>query len=137
VRNAKSAWIAVVDDDGGVRDAISSLLHSAGYRCATFDSAESFLASGRAREINCILLDVRMPGMSGLDLHLTLTRGNRKVPVIYVTARQDGDSRRRAFALGAAAYLPKAFDDAELLRALDAALDAADSDGHGAVSGSL
>ena len=76
------ALVAVVDDDAAVRVAISSLLRSAGYRCATFNSGEGFLASDRASEIDCILLDIRMPGMSGIDLHLALTRMMHPAPVI-------------------------------------------------------
>ena len=73
---SRLALVAVVDDDSAVRVAISSLLRSAGYRCATFDSAEVFLASGRVSEIDCLLLDIRMPGMSRLDLHLALMQMN-------------------------------------------------------------
>ena len=88
------------------REAISSLLRSAGYRCATFDSGEAFFASGRASQLDRILPDIRMPGMSGLDLHRALTQmGSSGLPVIYVTATHDGGLRERALSQGAAAFL--------------------------------
>ena len=86
-------WVAVVDDYAPVCAAISNLLRSARYRCATFDSGEVFLASGRVSEIDYVLLDIRMPGMSGLDLHLGVTQMNHPAPVIYVTATHDGGLR--------------------------------------------
>jgi FixJ family two-component response regulator len=112
------ALIAVVDDDAAVRQGIGSLLRSAGYRCAIFECAEVFLASDRVSEIDCILLDIRMPGMSGLDLHLALTRMNHPAPVIYVTATHDGGLRERALSQGAAAFFAKTFEDEDLLNVL-------------------
>ena len=101
---------------------MSSLLRSAGYRCAIFDSAETFLVTGSLRDVRCLLLDVRMSGMSGLDLHRMLLRMSCKIPVIYVTAAHDVRSRERALALGAVAFLKKAFADDDLLNAIRAAL---------------
>lgn len=115
--------VAVIDDDAAVCEAISSLLRSAGYRCATFASPKVFLDSGRLTEIDCILLDISMPGMSGLDLHLALTRMMHPAPVIYVTATRDGRMRERALSQGAAAFLAKTFEDGELLDALHLALN--------------
>src|SRR5690348_15268734 len=112
------ALVAVVDDDAAVREGMSTLLRSAGYRCATFDSAEVFLDSGSVSEIDCILLDIRMPGMSGLDLHLSLTRRRHPAPVIYVTATHDGGLRDRALSQGAAAFLGKTFEDEDLLNTI-------------------
>ena len=117
------ALVGVIDDDAAVCEAISSLLRSAGYRCATFDSAEVFLASGRVSEIDCILLDISMPGMSGLDLHLGLTRMLHPPPVIYVTATQDSGLRERALSQGAAAFLAKTFEDEQLLDAIHRVLN--------------
>ena len=82
------------------------------------DSAEVFLASGRVSEIDCILLDNSMPGMSGLDLHLTLTRMMHPAPVIYVTATHDGGLRERALSQGAAAFFAKTFEDEDLLNVI-------------------
>lgn len=122
------ALVAVVDDDAAVRVAISSLLRSAGYRCATFDSAEVFLASCRVSEIDCVLLDIRMPGMSGLDLHLALTQMDHPAPVIYVTATHDGRLRERALSQGAAAFLAKTFDGEHLLNAIRLVLNGSGRD---------
>lgn len=117
------ALVAVIDDDAAVCEAISSLLRSAGYRCATFDSAAVFLASGRLSEIDCILLDISMPGMSGLDLHLALTRMMHPAPVIYVTATHDRGLRERALSQGAAAFLAKTFEAEQLLDAIHLVLN--------------
>ena len=125
---SRGALVAVVDDDAAVRVAISSLLRSAGYRCATFDSAEVFLASGRMNEIDCVLLDIRMPGMSGLDLHLALTQMNHTAPVTYVTATHDSGLRERALSQGAAAFLAKTFDDEHLLNAIHVVLNSSGRD---------
>ena len=125
---SRGALVAVVDDDAAVRVAISSLLRSAGYRCATFDSAEGFLASGCMSEIDCVLLDIRMPGMSGLDLHLALTQMNHPAPVIYVTATHDGGLRERALSQGAAAFLAKTFDDEHLLNTIRLVLNSSGRD---------
>ena len=122
------ALVAVVDDDAAVREAIGTLLRSAGYRCATFDSAEAFLASGCVSEIDCVLLDIRMPGMSGLDLHLALTQMNHPPPVIYVTATHDGGLRERALSQGAAAFLSKTFEDEQLLDAIHLVLNSSGRD---------
>jgi FixJ family two-component response regulator len=121
-----SALIAVVDDEHGICHAVSSLLRSAGYRCVAFGSAEAFLESGRLADTDCLLLDVRMPGMDGTDLHLRLKQMLCHIPVIYVTAALDARLRERAFRQGAIAFLPKPFDDEELLSAIHAALN-----GHG------
>ena len=102
---------------------MSSLLRSAGYRCAIFDSAATFLASASLSDIHCMLLDVRMPGMSGLDLHRTLRQMNWAIPVIYVSAAHHVGSRERALALGAAAFLTKAFAEEDLLKAIRTALN--------------
>ena len=115
--------IAVVDDDAAVCEGISSLLRSAGYRCATFGSAETFLTSGVAPEIDCILLDIRLPGMSGLDLHLELNRINCAVPVLYITAVPDDDLRQRALSQGAIVALRKTLQDDDLLNAIGSAID--------------
>lgn len=118
----------MVDDDPAVCEAISRLLRSAGYRCGTFDSAEVFLASDRVSEIDCILLDIRMPGMSGLDLHLALTQMNHPAPVIYVTATHECGLREQALSQGAAAFLAKTFKDEQLLDAIHLVLNSSGRD---------
>jgi FixJ family two-component response regulator len=120
---SRRALVAVVDDDAAVRAAISSLLRSAGYQCATFDSAEVFFASACVSEIDCVLLDIRMPGMSGLDLHAALIQMNHRAPVLYVTATHDSRLRERALSLGAAAFLAKTLDDEHLLNTIQLVLN--------------
>src|ERR1700676_70864 len=114
-RQAKVSLIGVVDDDESVRDALSSLIRSAGYRCAVFPSAEAFLDSGQLGETDCALLDVRMPGLSGLQLQARLREIRSSLPVIFVTAQADEELRKRALRNGAAAFLGKPFNDEALL----------------------
>jgi FixJ family two-component response regulator len=121
--DSTAALVAVVDDDSAVCDAVSSLLRSAGYRCKQFDSAESFLASGPRRDIACLLLDIGMSGMSGLDLHFNLRRMRYDIPVIYITATRDSAARNRALSQGAVAFLTKAFDEDVLLHAIRTAVN--------------
>jgi len=120
--------IAVVEDDEAIRGAVSSLVRSARYRCAAFASAEAFLESRKFDDVRCVLLDVRLPGMDGFDLHLrlnqmSLNRMGGAIPVIYVTAARDGTLRERALHLGAAAWFPKPFDGEGLLSAIGDALN--------------
>ena len=117
-----NALIAAVDDDEAVRSAISSLLRSVGYRCIGFDSAEAFLDSEDFTDTDCALLDIRMPGMNGLDLQSTLGEMKCKIPVIYVTASPDAELLKQAFRQGAVAFLVKPFGDEDLLDAIDQAL---------------
>jgi FixJ family two-component response regulator len=132
---ASPAVIAVVDDDEAVCDAVSSLVRSAGHRCITFGSAEAFLGFGRLGDAACILLDIRMAGMDGLDLQLALNRRECRVPIIYVTANTDPELRERAFRQGAAAFLTKPFDDTDLLNAIERAVNGSDSAGRGTTAG--
>jgi FixJ family two-component response regulator len=115
--------IGVVDDDEPVREALSSLIRSEGYRCMVFPSAEAFLDSGQLHDTDCMVLDVRMPGMSGPDLHGKLHELKIEVPIIYVTANSDDHVRGWALANGAVAYLGKPFDDEVLLGAIRSALN--------------
>src|SRR5712671_1305680 len=110
--------IGVVDDDESVRDALSSLLRSAGYKCAVFPSAEVFLDSGCLGGTDCIVLDVRMPGMSGPDLQRRLRETNGSHPIIFITGHADDLVRERVLNEGAVACLSKPFSDEELLGAI-------------------
>jgi FixJ family two-component response regulator len=112
-----------VDDDEAVRDALSSLLRSAGYRCAAFESGETFLQSAAVRNADCTVLDVRMPGLSGLDVHVRMREMNCWVPVIFVTGHADESVRARAVREGAVAFLDKPFGDDVLLGAIQVALN--------------
>src|SRR5271169_6349956 len=88
--------ISIVDDDESIRDSTRQLLRSAGYQVATFDSAESFLDAGAVDKAECIILDVRMPGMDGLELQRRLNASGSEVPIVFVTAHDDASSRRQA-----------------------------------------
>jgi FixJ family two-component response regulator len=115
--------IAIVDDDRSVQEAVRDLLESDGCSVRCFDGAEDFLASGFQHDVACLVLDVRMPGMSGTELHRHLLDNGCEVPVIFMTAhRSDEQSRARALAAGAVAYLFKPFDQNELLDAVHGAL---------------
>ena len=120
------AVIGIVDDDESVRDSISSLLRSAGYKTESFESAEAYLNSDRASEPNCLLLDVRMPGLSGLQLQSELNHQKVSIPVIFITAHPDEQVRERALSEGAVAVLGKPFNDEVLLGAIDSAVGSKD-----------
>ena len=114
--------IAVVDDDAAIREAIQSLLRSVGLRAAVFASAEDFLQSGQLQATACLILDVRMPRMSGIELQQQLATAKCPMPLIFITAHGDQETRARALRAGAVAFLDKPFSDEVLLRAVQAAL---------------
>jgi FixJ family two-component response regulator len=116
------AVIGIVDDDESVRDSISSLLRSAGYKTESFESGEAYLNSDRASEPNCLLLDGRMPGLSGLQLQSELNRQKVSIPVIFITAHTNEQVRERALSEGAVAVLGKPFNDEVLLGTIDSAV---------------
>jgi FixJ family two-component response regulator len=114
--------IAVVDDDLAVRKAIGRLLRSAGFAAVTFESASRFLDDTSQTDPACLILDVRMPRMDGLELQARLAALNSRVPIIFITAIDDAVAEAKARAAGALAFLPKPFDDAVLLDAVNRAL---------------
>ncbi|HEY3835459.1 MAG TPA: response regulator [Bryobacteraceae bacterium] len=115
--------VGVVDDDESVREAVSSLLRSAGYRCSVFPSAKAFLASDTLEATDCMVLDVRMPEVTGPELQSKLRAMNSAVPVIFVTAHADDEVRARASLGGATAFLNKPFSEDALLDAIRSALN--------------
>jgi FixJ family two-component response regulator len=117
------ATIGVVDDDPSVRDSIGSLLRSAGYRAAVFESAEAFLHSNGVGQAACLILDMVMPGLSGLELQQRLSEMRCLIPVIFVTAQIDDEIRARALSQGAVAFFGKPFHDEALLTAIQTATD--------------
>jgi CheY-like chemotaxis protein len=121
-RFPETTIIAVVDDDESIRDATKTLLRSAGYRVGTFASAEQFLDSGALGETGCLILDVRMPGMSGLDLLHRLRSSDSGVPIVFVTAHDDNGNRRQAIEAGAMAFLSKPFEAGALVDAVRTAV---------------
>jgi len=114
--------ISVVDDDASVLRTTTLLIESLGFRAAGFESAELFLSSGQLHETSCLIVDVRMPGMSGLQLQSHLAGLGYKIPIIFITAYDDTVSRQRALQAGAVAFLGKPFTDQILLETIDSAL---------------
>jgi FixJ family two-component response regulator len=114
--------ISVVDDDESVRRTTTLLIESFGFRAATFESAESFLASGHLHDTSCLIVDVQMPGMNGLQLQSHLAAAGCEIPIIFITAYDHKDSRQRAMQAGAAAFLGKPFNDEQLLQTIRSAL---------------
>ena len=118
----ESPLIAVVDDDAAVREAVQSLLRSAGLRAEAFASAEDFWQAGPRQATACLIVDVRMPRMSGLALQQQLTMAQCPIPIIFITAHGDEETRARALRGGALDLLDKPFSDEVLLGAVQAAL---------------
>jgi two-component system, LuxR family, response regulator FixJ len=114
--------IAIVDDDDALRNSLDDLLQSLGFRTQEFRSAEAFLRATQARETACLILDVRMPGMNGLELQRQIIAANWRIPIIFITSHADDDARARALAAGAVAFLYKPCREQELLDAIDMAL---------------
>src|SRR5499427_10047152 len=114
--------IAIVDDDDALRNSLDNLLRSVGFRTQGFSSAEAFLQAQHAHETACLILDVRMPGMTGLELQRQLEAAHWRIPIIFVTAHADDNARARALAAGAVAFLYKPCREEDLLNAIDAAL---------------
>lgn len=114
--------VTVVDDDVSVRESLPDLLREFGYAVEAFASAEEFLASGVIGRTRCLILDVAMPGMSGLDLQRELVRRQQAPPIVFITASRDEAVRSRALKAGAAACLFKPFSEDALLNTIQAAL---------------
>ena|SRR5579883_2059529 len=109
VKALRPLRIAVVDDDESVRDSLLELFESVGYEAATFGSAEEFLNWDHLEQFVCLILDVRLPGMSGPELYHKLKTGDRAVPTVFITAHVDGTVESRVLAQGAEAFLYKPF----------------------------
>ena len=114
--------ISIVDDDEPVRRTTTLLVESFGFRAATFDSAETFLRSGDLHDTSCLIVDVQMPGMDGLQLQSHLAAAGCGIPIIFITAYESSDARRRAMQAGASAFLSKPFSDEQLLQTIRSAL---------------
>lgn len=121
-RATERSLIAVVDDDESVRESLPDLIQEFGFAARAFSSAEEFLASDSIGRIRCLVLDIGMPGMNGLNLQRVLNDRGLKIPIIFITAQKDDGLRARAFAQGAAGFLIKPFSDTALLEALNTAL---------------
>jgi FixJ family two-component response regulator len=116
------APVAIVDDDERMRAALLGLLTAAGLEARTFASAEQFLDSGEPRRCRCLIADIRMPGLSGLDLQAVLNAERIAIPIIFITAHGDERMRMQALRSGAVEFLAKPFDDEVLLETVRAAL---------------
>jgi FixJ family two-component response regulator len=114
--------VAIVDDDESVRDTTKDLLDSAGLCAATFDSAESFLQSRNVRATRCLVADMRMPGMTGLELHGHLAASGTPIPTVLITAYPDERVRSRALSMGVICFLAKPFSPEDLLTCIETAL---------------
>jgi FixJ family two-component response regulator len=123
METSMAPFVEVVDDDISVRESLESLIRSVGLKVRLFASAEEFLNSAHPRKADCLILDVRLPGMSGIELHHHLMSQEYKVPVIFITAHaSDNGARAEAASDWTVAYLTKPFDEDELLDAVNAAL---------------
>lgn len=114
--------ISVVDDDESIRRTTMLLIESFGFRAAAFESAETFLNSGHLHDTSCLIVDVQMPGMNGLQLQSHLAASGCGIPVIFITAYENEESCQRAMRAGAAAFLGKPFSDEQLLQGIYSAL---------------
>jgi|SRR5580765_3778613 len=115
--------VSIVDDDESLRRAVRNLLMSVGFPVETFASAEAFLASAHREDTGCLVVDLRMPGMSGLDLLTRLAATRSGIPAVILTAHGDDEARRRTMQAGAIAFLDKPFRADALLDAVRSALD--------------
>lgn len=114
--------VAAVDDDFRIRESIASLLESAGYAPVVFSSAEEFLGSGKLAAATCVITDVRMPGMDGIELQRRIKRERPTLPVILISAQHSAEIRQKAIDAGAVALLYKPFDATDLLKVVQSAL---------------
>jgi FixJ family two-component response regulator len=119
----KTKLVAIVDDDDSMRSALQGLLQSAEVPAQSFASAEEFLESGQQHQIACLIADIRMPGMSGLELQAKLNAERCRVPIIFITAHGDEKMRMQALRAGAVEFMAKPFDDEALLESVRAALE--------------
>jgi len=115
--------VCVVDDDSLIRDSTVRLIRSFGFRVEAFPSAEGFGNSGYLEETACLILDVRMPGMDGLELQHRLSEAGEQIPIIFITAHAGEEQERRAIEAGAIGFLYKPFSQESLLQAVRSALD--------------
>ena len=119
----KAKVVAIVDDDDLMRTALQGLLKSAGLLSQSFASAEEFLGSGLQHETACLITDIRMPGISGLELQAQLNADHCRIPTVFITAHGDAKMRMQAMRAGAMEFLAKPFDDEVLLGSVRAAME--------------
>ena len=120
---SKRPLLSVVDDDEMLRESLPELLREFGFAARAFSSGQEFLSSNYVDETRCLILDVAMPEMSGLDLQQELKRRGQAIPIIFISGQKDEDIRKQALRQGAVKFLYKPFSDSDLLEAVNAALD--------------
>src|SRR5438094_2122846 len=120
--NEKNALVFIVDDDRGTRESLRNLIRSAGLSAQTFSSAQEFLAAERPKVPSCLVLDVQLPGLSGLDLQREMAKAGVKIPIIFITGYGDIPTSVRAIKAGALEFLTKPIDREDLLRAIQQAI---------------
>jgi FixJ family two-component response regulator len=123
ITQRKTKLVAIVDDDDSMRGALHGLLKAVGLPAIAFASAEEFLNSGQQHQTACLIADIRMPGMSGLDLQARLNSERCRIPTIFITAHGDAKMRLQALREGAVEFLSKPFDDEALIESVRAALE--------------
>lgn len=121
-KNYDGALISVVDDDQSVRNAAKSLLNSSGFRAEVFASPDEFLESPLKQDTHCLILDLRMPGMNGLEMQRRLITERCKIPIVFITAYEDKKTREEALRRGAIEFLSKPFKEDALLEAIQRSL---------------
>jgi FixJ family two-component response regulator len=115
--------VAIVDDDESIRAALQGFMKEAGLPAQSFASAEEFLESGNLNQTACLVTDIRMPGMSGLELQSRLNAERRRIPIVFITAHGDESMRMQALRAGAVEFLAKPFDEEVLLDCVRAAME--------------
>lgn len=123
---SKNFMVSIVDDDSSVREALKDLIRAMGFSVATFACAEDFLGSDDLSKTDFLITDMRMPGMSGLELHMRLLTIGTPIPMVLITAFTDEKEKARALHAGVMGYLTKPFNEAELLAQIRSALDGND-----------
>jgi FixJ family two-component response regulator len=122
-KKEKPRMVAIVDDDELVRVSLQGLMKAAGFFAQAFESAEDFLNSGQQERTGCLIADIRMPGMSGLELQSKLHQEHYRIPIVFITAQGDEKLRLQALRAGAVEFLTKPFDDDVLLENVRAAMN--------------
>jgi FixJ family two-component response regulator len=123
IMRRRAKLVAIVDDDDSVRSALQGLMKAVGLPARAFASAEEFLDSGEQNETGCLIADIRMPGMSGLELQAKLNADNFRIPIVFITAHGDEKMRMQALRAGAVEFVAKPFDDDALVASVRAALE--------------
>src|SRR5713101_7709960 len=116
--HSENSFVFVVDDDRSIRESLQNLIRSAGLEVKTFASAREFLTSPRAKGLSCLVLDVELPGLSGLELQEELAKADVEIPIIFLTGHADIPTSVRAMKAGALEFFTKPFDDEPLLEAI-------------------